>query len=392
MLSVAVHPCSHKFRLKMRNTLAWKYYVRESKASKIDGLAPVELSISVNSKRVFVNLPFRCKPSDFAKKRGRPKEIEEYLNAQTSTINKVLAEMAENDIPVTAERLRDYFRTGGVKSYTIQDMADEFLSIHRERVGNGICMPVYRRYEMVITLFKDEIDFSQEVTAITNAVVRKFFASLDRRYVNSTAVGMKTKFKSFITFGINNDRIKVNPLQGIRVSRETKPIDFLTEEQIRTIIDTEMPNESLERVRDVFVFQMASGLSYSDIASFRSEDLQEENGVYFIQKNRVKTNTPYTAYVYKEGVDVYNKYGGNLPIISNQKINAYLKVIGDIVGIPHLHSHLARHSYCTRLLRANVPIKVISKAAGHVNSNITEKFYAHLEDRTVINTIAAAVR
>lgn len=376
----------------MRNTLAWKYYCRSSKASKIDGLAPVELSISVNCKRVFINLPFRCKPSDFAKKRGRPREIDEYLNAQTVTINKVLAEMAENDIPVTAERLRDYFRTGGVKSYTIQDMADEWIAIQRDRVGHGICLPVFRRYELVLSLFREQEDFSQEVSAITNSVVRKFFAALDKKYDNSTAVGYKTKFKSFVRFGMDNNRIKINPLQGIVISRETKPIDYLTEEQIQKVISTPLDNESLERVRDAFVFQLSSGLSYADIVALGPEDLQEENGVYYIAKNRIKTGTAFTAVVYSEGVDVYRKYGGRIPIISCQKYNSYLHVIGDLIGIKGLHSHIARHTYCTRLLRANVPIKVISKAAGHTNSTITEKFYAHLEDRTVITALAAAVR
>ena len=374
----------------MRNTLAWKYYCRESKASKIDGTAPVELSISVNSKRLFINLPFRCKPSDFAKKRGRPKEIDEYLNAQTTTINRVLAEMAENGIPVTAENLRQHFRTGGVKHYSIQDMADEFLSIQRQRIGNGICLSVYRRYEMVITLFRSQIDFNNEVSAITNAVARKFYAFLDNKYQNSTAVGMKTKFKAFVTFGMDNDRIKINPFQGLHIEKKQKPIDYLTEDQIRTIIEAEIPNESLSRVRDLFVFQLSSGLSYADLAQFQPEDLQEEDGVFFIRKQRVKTLVPYTAVVFPEGVEVYNKYQGHLPVISCQKINTYLKVLGNIVNIPNLHSHIARHSYCTRLLRANVPIKVISKAAGHTNSSITERYYAHLEDKTVINAIATA--
>lgn len=375
----------------MRNTLNWKYYCRSSKASKIDGLAPVELSISVNCKRVFINLPFRCKPSDFARKR-RPKEIEEYLNAQSVTINRVLAEMAENGIPVTAERLRDYFRTGGVKSYTIQDMADEWLSIHRERVGHGISASVFRRYELVISLFKEQEDFSQEVSVITNAVVRMFFASLDKRYDNSTAVGYKTKFKSFIRFGIDNNRIKINPLQGIVVHRETKDIDYLTEEQMEKIINADIKNESLSRVRDAFVFQMSSGLSYADILALGPNDMQEVDGVHYISKNRVKTGTPYTTVVYPEGVEIYKKYNGKIPVISCQKYNEYLRVIGDIVGIEGLHSHRARHTFCTRLLRANVPIKVIAKAAGHKNSSITEKYYAHLEDKTVINTLATAIR
>lgn len=375
----------------MRNTFCYSFYCRNSKKSKKDGLAPVELTFIINGERKIINLPMRFNPTDFNKKR-KPKEIEDYLNATRATISKVVTEMQENGIPLTAENLREYFRTGGVKQYTAEDLFNDYLTILRSRVPSTLSQGIYRKYEQVRDMFFEHFNKTNEATQITNADVRKFFAFLDGNYQNSTAVGMKRKFFSFIRFGIDNNRIKISPLQGIKIVSIQKPIDFLTEEQIQTIVNAEMPNESLEKVRAAFVFQLSSGLSFSDLLVLSPSDLKEENGVYFLSKLRKKTGKPFTAYVYKEGVDVWNKYNGHIPTISNQKYNSYLHVLGDIVGIPHLHSHLARHTYCTRLLRANVPIKVISKAAGHVNSTITERYYAHLEDKTVLTTIAAAVR
>ena len=114
--------------------------------------------------------------------------------------------------------------------------------------------------------------------------------------------------------------------------------------------------------------------------------------MFFIAKNRVKTGTPYCSVVLPEGVEVYNRYNGHIPLISNQKYNLYLHSIETLCGLKtSLHSHLFRHTYCTRLLNKGVPIKTISRAVGHANSKVTEAFYAHLEDKTVLKEISTAI-
>lgn len=378
----------------MRNTFATQFYCRKSKASKINGLAPVELSIIINKERVFINLPYKCDPDEFARKR-RPKEIEDYLNTQRGVINKVLTDMAENDIPVTASNLREYFRTGGVKSYTAEDLFSDYLLILKDRVPKTLTKGVYRKYELVRNLFFETFDKNSEVTAITNAVVRRFFTILDNKYDSSTAAGYKTKFKSFVTFGMDNNRIKVNPFQGIKIVKEKKTITYLTEEEISRIVNTEIDNESLSRVRDAFVFQLSSGLSYADVLALGPDDLHydEDSGMHYIKKNRVKTGTEFFSIVLPEGVEVYNRYGGRIPVISNQKYNLMLKAIQTLCGIQkNLTTHLARHSYATRLLNRGVKINTVAKTLGHKNTKITESFYAVLLDKTVINEVAAAMR
>lgn len=374
----------------MRNTFSYQFYCRPSKANK-KGLAHVELGITVNGTRLFINLPYRCNPSDFNKKK-RPKEIEEYLSAQRLVLQKVLTDLAENNLPVTSENLRNYYRTGGVKSYTVEDLFNEYLTILKQRVGKTLTQGVYRKYELVRDLFYEGFDPKQEVSAITNSVVRHYFAVLDGKYDNSTSVGYKTKFKAIIVFGMDNNKIKINPFQGIKITKEKKPIDYLTEEEIRLLVETPIENESLSRVRDAAVFQLASGLSFADVAALRPEDIQEEGGVFFVAKNRVKTGTPFCAPILCEGVEVLMRNNGQPPkVISNQKYNLYLKSLQTICGIKtNLHSHIFRHTYCTRLLNKRVSIKTISKAAGHANSKVTEYFYAHLEDKTVLNEVAAA--
>ena len=69
----------------------------------------------------------------------------------------------------------------------------------------------------------------------------------------------------------------------------------------------------------------------------------------------------------------------NIPVISNQKLNAYLKEIADICGIKkNLTFHLARHTFATTTtLSKGVPIETVSKMLGHTNIETTQ-IYARI--------------
>lgn len=373
-----------------RNTFSYGFYARSSKVSKKTKMAPVELSFVANGKRVFINLPYRVRMEDWNKKH-RPKEIEDYLSAQRQIVSKVLTEMAENGIPVTAETLRDYFRTGGVKSYTVEDLFTEYLSIQKQRVPKSLSQGVYRKYELVRDLFFTQSKKESEVSSITNYTVRKFFTFLDSKYDNSTAVGYKTKFKSFITFALDNNKLKVNPMQGIKIEKKKKPLVFLTEEEIRKIIDTPIENKSLSRVRDAFVLQLSTGLAYADILALRKEDIHiTSDGTHYISKPRVKTGTTYTTVILKEGVEVLKRNDYQLTIISNQKSNAYLRAIQGLCGIDkHLTTHLARKTFGQRLLSSGVRMETVSKALGHSSTKITQTYYCDLQSDSVIKEITS---
>ena len=78
------------------------------------------------------------------------------------------------------------------------------------------------------------------------------------------------------------------------------------------------------------------------------------------------------------------KYNYNLPVISNQKTNAYLKEIGDCAGIKkNLHFHLARHTALTMMLSNGVPIEIVAKIAGHTNIRQTQHYAKVAEQRVL---------
>lgn len=370
----------------MRTTAQLSFYCRRSKMDR-QGQAPIELSIVINGARKFIQFPFKCDPSEFKKKRSQ--YIRQYVDAQRVNVSRIMAEMAENGIPLTADSLREYIRTGGVKSYTIEDLFTEYYKLLAARVGKTLTKAGYKKYEWVRDLFKQDISFSKEVTAITPAVIQTFYIKLQKRYQDSTSCGMMTKLKTVIKFGMDNGKIKINPFQSTKISKGDKEVTTITRSQLQQIIDHDF-TPRVRRVADMFIFAAGSGLSYADCALLTPEDFTENEGQLCIFKNRQKTGVKFYSVLLPWAVEIAKKYNYDFSAlqISNQRINSYLKEIQDICGIPlNLHFHLARHFYAMYLLNHKVPITTVSKALGHTNIKTSTRYCRALES-TIIKDVS----
>lgn len=375
----------------MRQTLNTQVYCRPSKANK-QGLSPLEVSIIVNGKRTFLQLPYKAKAEEFNRKR-RPKELQEYATLMQTRVNEILLDMARNGEPVTAASLKEYLRNGGYKSYTVGDLFNDYLHILSERVGISITKGVYRKYELVRDLFFEHHSPEKDVTTISPYVIQTFHLKLQKEYKDSTTAGYMTKLHSFIIFGTDNGRFHINPFQGVKVHRPQQKIDYLTDEELKKITNAVLSTESLREVRDAFLLECYSGLSYADLRALTAEDINETDGVYYICKDRVKTGVNYTSVILPEGVEILRRYNFKMRIISNQKMNLFLKAVEQQAGIHHnLHCHLGRKTYGHILLNNGVRIESVAKALGHSNSKTTAKYYAELRPDTVVNEVAAAMR
>lgn len=371
----------------MRTTLNCNIYCRKSKEGK-NGLAPLELSIIINGVRKFINLPFKAKPEEFNRKK-RPRELQEYVNVTMANINNIIIDMAKNGIPLTTETLRKYVRTGGFQPYTIKDLFSDYLKILKSRIGIDLTSGAYRKYELTSELFLNEVDGEQEVTNITPSVIQQFYISLQKKYNTATSASYIAKTKTFIQFGLDNNKLKINPFQGLKVHREKKVIDYLTEDEINKIKQAEIDNDCLNNVRDAFLMQVYSGLAYIDLEHLTKEDIKiTEEGTHYIQKDRVKTGVQYTSVILPDGIEILKKHNYKLKVISNQKMNIYLKQVMNLAGITHnLTTHLGRKTYGHILLNMGVRMETVAKCLGHSNSKTTAKYYAEVMSNTVIEEV-----
>ena len=145
-----------------------------------------------------------------------------------------------------------------------------------------------------------------------------------------------------------------------------------------------MPTEGLEHVKDIFLFQCYTALSYCDMALLEPGDFQTNgSGFVFIEKPRKKTGVPFLVVLLPEALAIARKYDYHLPVISNQRYNVNLKEIAMLCGIEKtLHSHVGRHTAATFLLNKGVPMEIVAKVLGHSTTAQT-RHYAKLLDDSV---------
>ena len=366
----------------MRATFNINFICRQSKVGKL-GKAPIEMSIIINGRRTYISLPRKEDPKEFHKliTAKRANNLKDYLEQTYQKVLQTLTEMNRKGIPVKATTLKEYIQRGCTDSYTIEELFIEYLQILKKRIGVSMSYTVYRRYEIVRDLFFSHINKEKQVTDITNSVVTDFYAELNLRYESTTASGMIAKLKTIVVFAIDNGKLKSNPSNGVKISKRTKEVEFLSEKEIDTIKKKRMIGR-LDKVRDLFLFQCFTGLSYSDMANLRSDDFcVNKSGQIYIKKTRIKTGMRYVVVLLDDAVRIVKKYGFELPILSNQRYNSYLKEIQDICGIKKpLHTHIGRHTAATYLLNKGVPVEAVAKILGHSDIKQTQHYAKLLDD------------
>jgi len=185
-----------------------------------------------------------------------------------------------------------------------------------------------------------------------------------------------------------------DPFIGFNMALREVDREALTEEEMQIMSGKTFATDRLGQVRDAFLFSCYTGLAYADIHKLkRSEISSGIDGEKWIFTRRQKTESPTRLPILPAGMRILEKYADHpicltkdrvLPVLSNQKMNAYLKEIADCCGITkRLTFHIARHTFATTVTLGNgVPIETVSKMLGHKNLKTTQH-YAKVLDRKV---------
>jgi len=172
---------------------------------------------------------------------------------------------------------------------------------------------------------------------------------------------------------------------------------YLTQEDVEKILKKEFAIKRLELVRDIFIFSCFTGLAYIDVKNLTEKNVRTSfDGNLWIMTKRQKTKVESNILLLDVPKMILEKYKGVspndklLPILSNQKMNSYLKEIGDVCEIDkELTFHLARHTFATTItLAKGVPIETVSKMLGHTNIKTTQ-IYARITDSKISNDMQA---
>jgi site-specific recombinase XerD len=201
---------------------------------------------------------------------------------------------------------------------------------------------------------------------------------------NSTTKYLKN-FKKIVRIALANGWMKKDPFATIKFKLNQVDAVYLTDEELEAIRKKELHIERIDQVRDIFLFCCYTGLAFSDVKTLKAEHLaKDKDGFLWIHKKRQKTNQMSTIFVIDAARRLLEKYqskpeledkGILLPVLSNQKMNSYLKEIADLCGIEKaISSHTARHTFATTVaLENDMPLEVVSKTLGHSNIKMTQR-------------------
>ena len=368
------------------------FYCRESKAGK-DGTAPVEVSLIVNGERCILPLPRKERPEDFKKsvESKRNNDIKNYIAAVRLNINRAVTEITESGLPLDRNTLKEYVKYGGVRKRSIEEVFTEYLDIIKYKVGVSMGSQQFRKYEIVRDKFFSCVDKDKPITFITTQTIEEFIMHLDMEYNGASVSSMCTKLKTITTYAIDKGYLKVNPWAMVKVHKPKPKEEWLPDAELEKIRNIQLNSIELQKARELFLFQCATGISYADLMELDPEnDIQQEGNIWYVAKHRAKTGVKFTSVVLPEGVEIMRRWSFNVPKKSNQKYNLCLLKIEIMTGIKtHLHSHLGRKVYGSTLLRGGVGMKTVSKSLGHSTTQITESTYAFLQSADVVNEISA---
>ena len=228
----------------------------------------------------------------------------------------------------------------------------------------------------------------------------EFWLKTVRNCNHNTTIKYLSNLRKIINECIKNGGLQKDPFFGFKMSKREVVREFLTEEELNTLLSKNISNTRLRQVRDIFIFSCYTGLAYIDAKRLkRSQIIVGIDGDRWIDTQRKKTDAPTRIPllpVVLEIMEVYKEHpacenqDSLLPVPSNAKLNAYLKELGDICGIEkNLTFHMARHTFATTItLNNGVPIETVSKMLGHKSIKITQ-IYAKILDRKVSEDMKA---
>lgn len=366
------------------------FICRASKARK-DGLSPIELSIIINGERTIMTLDRRVLSSKFnpatQKVRG-DKDLNEYLDVIRRKCYSIETELIKLDSLNLETFIHSYKYGIKQKEDTLLTVYDKHNELYKDNVLCGkmdnAALYKYRKSRERIAEYLRSINKTDiKLKDITPSFIEGYQNYCLKTLKTNTTNKQLKMLKKILTFAVKERLIDTNPFQ-LTLKEEKLDYHTLTIDDVKYLLSMDITEKRIASVRDLFCFQSMTGLSYADMASLSVDDIKDD----VIIKRRKKTDIQFVIPVLPIAKTILEKYEYKLPIISNQKYNQYLKVLGDYCKMPMtLHSHLARHSYACILLNSGVDMKTISKTMGHSSMRTTERIYAEMANQTVIDNI-----
>ena len=351
-----------------------------------DGLGTIEIRLTHARKSIYISTGVRIREREWRAGQivNRPDApvLNDRLVAIWEVVNREATAAIRNGVALDAERIKS-------KICPIKDAANAeplFMEWVKEQVEIlNIATGTRRQYKSLLIRLT-EFDRLRRWDDLTAENIVIFDAWLHQRkkkdgeeLLDSAVFKYHRNLKALLNRAVTFGKIDRNPyelLRGKFKRGDRENLDYLTEDEMKTIEEMELPDdEMMRKARDLFVFQMYTGLSYSDAEAFDISQYRKSGDTYVRVAERIKTGVPYVSQLLPPAIAILEKYDFRIPQIENHVYNRALKAIGMSakIQIP-LHSHLARHTFATWMLRNGAKIENVSRMLGHTNIRQTQRY------------------
>ncbi len=291
------------------------------------------------------------------------------LDLMMSNILEYVNSLIRRKVPFDFESL-DVFLKNSSESDSFIDFIVRRTDERKDRAEGTI-----KHYRTLVKVLEDfgRINYFHDLTRSNITMFDDYLRS--KGIKDTTVYGYHKNMKAYINEAIRFGIISENPYVGLKINRgKSDKRKYLTYEEMRRMERCRITDPSVNRVRDLFLFQCYTGLAYSDLYKFDfASDVERRGNKFIIADRRVKTNEDYFIVLLSPAMEILRKYDFDLPVISNQKYNDYLKVAASFAKIDkNLTTHCARHTFAVFALNNGVPMEVVSKMLGHTNIKTTQ--------------------
>jgi site-specific recombinase XerD len=372
------------------------FIISKSRINKA-GLAPLFCRLTYLEKRkqfatgLFIKPDFWNNSKQIAQP---PNEGNSFINSQLSLIKNninqafLFLQLQKQDFNVE-QIYKQYAGETQNEDKTLMDA----LSYHNNRmkklIGIEVAFTTWEKYHQTQIHLSDFIWYKYRKKDIllkelsSNFINEyEYYLKTEKKFMISTVFKCIQRLRRVIKMAIAMDYLTKDPFILYHAKEPHKEIVYLSVEELNRLESYPFASDRLSQVRDMFIFCCYTGLAYTEMANLKPENLiKHPDGSVCIEMCRQKTQRNFVVPLLKKAQSIIYKYENDnqlLPIITNQKFNAYLKEIADIVNInKRLTHHIARKTFATTILLYNdVPIEIVSELLGHSKISITQEHYA----------------
>ena len=384
-----------------RSTFKVLFYVNGSKEK--NGIVPIMGRVTINGSVA----QFSCKQTipkalwDAKGNRAKGKSIEardinHALDNIKAQIIKHYQRISDREAYVTAEMVRNAYQGIGSEYETLLGAFDKDNATFQKRVGTdrvkGTYMARVRARNHVAAFIKANYKRSDlSMLELTPDFIKEFavFLSTDRGLQNGSIWTNCMWLKGVVMRAHFNGLIPKNPFAQFHISPNIKEREYLTEEELKTLMTHEFADAKLSYIRDIFVFASFTALSFVDVKELTTDDIVEVNGEKWILSKRHKTKVPFQVKLLDIPLQIIKRYEefqtdkSVFPNLNYWSICKPLKKMIKECGITKdISFHCARHGFATLALSKGMPIESVSRVLGHTNI-VTTQLYAKITTQKI---------